>query len=69
MTKVLESRFSLVFLIPFLLGLISVFGFQPFNFSIVNFIIFPALFFIFTYVIIRDRKVFTEKNLILNTYS
>jgi len=61
MIKVLESRFSLIFLIPFLLGLISVFGFQPFNFSIVNFIIFPALFFIFTYVNKKSKSIYRKK--------
>ena len=42
----LNSRFFLVLLFPFLLGALTVFSFQPFNYSYINFFIIPSLFLI-----------------------
>jgi hypothetical protein len=60
--KIINNRISIIFIIPFFLGLSSVFSFQPFNLAIINFITLPLLFFILVYI--KDLKIFTEKNLI-----
>ena len=44
MDKILNNRFYVVFLFPFLLGLLSVFSFQPFNLTIVNFLFYQRYF-------------------------
>ena len=41
---VTNSRLLLVFVIPFFLGCVSSFSFQPFNYTVINFFIFPLLF-------------------------
>ena len=52
---VLNNRVLLVYLIPFLLGSITVFSFQPFNLTIINFLALPLLFFILSNIM--DVKV------------
>ena len=56
-----NSRFLLVFVTPFFLGCISVFSFQPFNFLIVNFFIFPLLFFILCNINKRSKNKYRKK--------
>ena len=51
----------------FVLGLLTVFSFQPFNFSIVNFAVLPLLFLIISNVNKRS-KVGTEKNSLQNFF-
>ena len=48
--KILENKFFVIYLIPFFLGLITVFSFQPFNFTIINFFSITCLFLILSYV-------------------
>ena len=61
MTKILKSRFFLVFFLPLSLGLFTVFSFQPFNLTFLNFIILPVLFFIFTYINKRSKSTYRKK--------
>ena len=42
----LNSKKLLVFVLPFLLGCTTVFSFQPYNITIINFFVFPLLFLI-----------------------
>ena len=44
--KLLNNRTVVLFLLPFGLGLLTVFSFQPFNLSIINFILLPIFFFL-----------------------
>ena len=60
--NLLNSRIFLVFLFPFILGALTVFSFQPFNLSFINFIIIPTLFLVTTYVK-KNLKIPIEKNL------
>ena len=46
----LNSRFVLIFLLPFTLGTLTVFSFQPYNLSLINFAIIPIFFLLTTYV-------------------
>ena len=48
--KLLSNRFFVLYFLPFLLGILTVFSFQPFNFSFINFFIFPSLFILLVYV-------------------
>ena len=57
-----SSRTLLVLLTPLLLGSLSVFSFAPFNFTIINFFIFPALFLLLSDINKRS-KIFIEKTL------
>ena len=58
---ILNSRIILIFILPFVLGLLTVFSFQPFNFSIVNFVVLPLLFLIISNVNKRSKSRYRKK--------
>ena len=47
--KYLEYRFITLYIIPFILGILSTLSFQPFNFILINLIIFPIIFYLIIY--------------------
>ena len=48
MIALLNNKFFVIFLAPFILGVLTIFGFPPYNFTFVNFFTFSTLlFFIF----------------------
>ena len=59
--KYLNNRFFTLYLIPFSIGSISTLSFQPFNYSLVNFIIFPIFFFLITYVNKKSKSIYRKK--------
>ena len=64
----LNSRKLLVFLIPFSLGCVSVFSFQPFNYTMLNFITFPCLFLILANINKRSRNKYRKKPYLINLF-
>ena len=64
----LTSRFFLIFLFPFILGSITVFSFQPFNLSYINFIVFPILFLLTTYIQKKSKNTYRKKPYLLNLF-
>jgi apolipoprotein N-acyltransferase len=68
LNKILNSRFYIVFLFPFILGLLTVFSFQPFNFIIVNFFVLPALFLILTHVNKKSKNIYRKKPYLINLF-
>ena len=60
-SKYLDKRFITLFLIPFLIGSLSVLSFQPFNLTFLNFFTLPVCFYLIVYIK-KNRKVFIEKN-------
>ncbi|MDB9760814.1 apolipoprotein N-acyltransferase [Pelagibacteraceae bacterium] len=64
----LNSRFFLIFLFPLTLGALTVFSFQPFNLSYINFFILPALFLLTTYVQKKSKNTYRKKPYILNLF-
>ena len=65
---ILNNRKLLVFVAPFFLGCLSVFSFQPFNFTIINFFIFPCLFFILCNVNKRSKNKYRKKPHLINLF-
>ena len=59
--KVLNNRIIILYLLPFFLGAASVFSFQPFNLSIINFIILPIFFLLLVYVKKRSKSTYRKK--------
>ena len=59
--KFLNNRFFVLYLAPFCLGLLSVFSFQPFNFSLINFFILPILFLLLVYVRKKSQNFYRQK--------
>ena len=66
--KFLTSRFVLIFLLPFALGTVTVFSFQPFNLSFINFLILPALFLLTTYTQKKSKNTYRKKPYLLNLF-
>ena len=64
----INSRFFLVFTFPFILGILTVFSFQPYNYSYINFFIIPALFLITTYVKKKSKNTYRKKPYLFNLF-
>ena len=65
---ILNSRLILVFILPLTLGLLSVFSFQPFNFTLINFFIIPILFLIISNVNRRSKSKYRKKPYLNNLF-
>ncbi len=59
--NILNNRIIVLYLLPFLLGSLTVFSFQPFNFSFINFFLLPILFFLIVYVKKKSKSVYRKK--------
>ena len=63
-----NSRILLVFIIPFLLGTLTVFSFQPFNITLLNFLVFPILFYLVSSVSKRSKNIYRKKPFLKNLF-
>ena len=57
----LNNRFFIVYLSPFLLGSLTTISFQPFNLTIINFIILPLIFFFIVYINKKSKNVYRKR--------
>ena len=68
LNQILNSRVLLVFITPFFLGLLSVLSFQPFNITLINFLIIPIFFFILTNINKRSKNKYRKKPYLKNLF-
>ena len=68
MINFFNKRIFIIFLFPFILGGMSVLSFQPFNFSIINFLLLPILFFIIIYVKKKSKSTYRKKPFLKNLF-
>ena len=66
MTTLLNNKFFIVFLAPFLLGGLTILGFSPYNFTFVNFFSFSILLFLI--LIIKKRTQSKYRKIKSNRY-
>ena len=66
--KLFSNRFLVLYLTPFVIGCLTTLSFQPFNLTIINFIIFPLIFYII-HLINKKSKGKYRKNPINKTFS
>mgnify|MGYP006137330435 CR=1 FL=1 len=59
--KYLSSRFFVLYLTPFIIGSLTVFSFQPFNITIINFLILPIFFYLTVYINKKSKSIFRKK--------
>ncbi len=59
--KILDNRFIVIYLLPFCIGALTVFSFQPFNFTYINFILLPALFALIVFVSKRTKNIYRKR--------
>ena len=63
-----NSRLLLVFVIPFFLGCISSFSFQPYNYTVINFFIFPLLFLILSLINKLSKNIYRKRPYLRNFF-
>ena len=61
MTSLLNNRFFVIFLTPFLLGALTTLGFSPYNFTFVNFLTFSILLSLILIVKKRTQSNYRKK--------
>ena len=59
--KYLNNRFLILYLTPFIFGSLTVFSFQPFNITILNFLILPIFFYLTVYINKKSKGNFRKK--------
>ena len=57
MITLLDNKFFVIFFAPLILGVLTIFGFSPYNFTLVNFFTFPILLF-FIFLIKKKNFIF-----------
>ena len=68
MINFFNKRLFILFIFPAILGGISVFSFQPFNFFFLNFFSLPALFWLVLYVKKKSKSVYRKKPYVKNLF-
>ncbi len=61
MESFLNNRFYTLYLLPFTLGSLTVFSFQPFNLSLINFIVLPIFFYLVVYIKKKSKGTYRKK--------
>ena len=61
MNRLLDNKFFVIFFAPFLLGSITILGFPPFNFFLINFFSFSVLLFLISIVSKKTYSKFRKK--------
>ena len=59
--RYLNNRFLTLSIFPFILGSLTTLSFEPFNFTIINFFIFPIFFFIISYINKKTKATYRDK--------
>ena len=59
--NLLSNRFVVLYIIPFIIGSISVLSFEPFNLTIINFIILPLFFYFIVYINNKSKGIYRKK--------
>jgi len=61
LVTLLNNKFFVIFLLPFLLGAITIFGFSPYNFTLINFFSFSILLFLVLIVKKKTQSKYRKK--------
>jgi len=59
--KYLNSRFLILYVIPFIFGSLTILSFEPFNLTIINFFIFPLFFYLLVYINKKSKGHYRKK--------
>ena len=66
--KYLNNRFLIIYLTPFILGSLTITSFHPFNFTVVNLVIFPLFFYLICFINKKSKSVYRKKPLRKNLF-
>ena len=59
--KYLDSRLLILYIIPFILGSLTVLSFEPFNIWVINFLVFPLFFYLLVYIKKKSKSIYRKK--------
>ena len=59
--KYFNNRYVILYALPFLLGGLSILSFQPFNFTIINFLILPIFFYLIIFIKKKSKSTYRKK--------
>ena len=59
--RYLNSHLVTLYLVPFVLGSLTVFSFEPFNFTLINFLILPLFFYLIIYIKKKSKGTYRKK--------
>ncbi len=59
--KYLSNRFIVLYLIPLILGSLTVLSFPPFNFTIINFFVLPSFFYLIIFIKKKSHSIYRKK--------
>lgn len=59
--RLLHNRFLTLYILPFILGSLTVFSFQPFNLTIFNFFILPFFFYLIVFIKKKSQSNYRKK--------
>ncbi len=68
LNKILNNRIAVLYILPFALGSLTVFSFQPFNFTFINFFVLPTFFLLMVYVNKKSRSTYRKKPFLKNLF-
>ena len=61
LNKYLNNKYLVLYLTPFTIGFLTVFSFQPFNLTFINFLVLPIFFFLTVYISKKSKSTFRKK--------
>ena len=67
-SKLIEQKLLVLYVFPFIVGSLSFLSFQPFNYSFINFVIFPMLFLLLSYVNKKSKNIYRKKPYLFNLF-
>ena len=66
--KYLNNRFLTLYLIPFIIGSLTILSFHPFNITVINLIIFPLFFYLIIFINKKSKSTYRKKPLRKNLF-
>ena len=66
--KFFENRYFILFIFPFLIGSLTVLSFQPFNLTVINFLIIPLFFYLIVYISKKSKSVYRKRPYKINLF-
>ena len=66
--KFFENRYFILFIFPFLIGSLTALSFQPFNLTIINFLIIPLFFYLIVYISKKSQSFYRKKPYKINLF-
>ena len=59
--KIFSKSFSILYIYPFFLGSLTVFSFQPFNLTLLNFLVLPIFFYLLVFINKKSKSTYRKK--------